>query len=210
MPRNKDCIWGLLQQGLGIRGSELGHHSSALSLSLAAQKVSIRRPLADVETFEKQTATFLLELSHAGVPGVWTRGGVRVKPSARCRVSATGCTHSLTLEGLALEDSGTITFTADTLRCSARLLVRGTALGNGVQHWGCDAKAEQGTQPSHCGDGCLAVGSLPVEVPRERSPLLTAEIPQALLSVPVPQCQCISLTDPSHHTVSPQSLPSAW
>lgn len=112
-----------------MRGSVLGHHSSAPSPSLAAQKVSIRRPLADVETFEKQTATFLLELSHAGVPGVWTHGGVRVKPSATCRVSATGCTHSLTLEGLALEDSGTITFTADTLRCSAHLLVRGTALG---------------------------------------------------------------------------------
>ncbi|XP_072197962.1 obscurin-like protein 1 [Excalfactoria chinensis] len=90
----------------------------------SSQKVSIRRPLADVETFEKQTATFLLELSHTGVPGVWTRGGVRVKPSATCQISATGCTHSLTLEGLALEDSGTITFTADTLRCSARLLVR--------------------------------------------------------------------------------------
>ncbi|XP_010711957.1 obscurin-like protein 1 isoform X4 [Meleagris gallopavo] len=100
------------------------HDRTQGKLSVEPQKVSIRRPLADVETFEKQTATFLLELSHAGVPGVWTRGGVRVKPSARCRVSATGCTHSLTLEGLALEDSGTITFTADTLRCSARLLVR--------------------------------------------------------------------------------------
>ncbi|XP_052531343.1 obscurin-like protein 1 isoform X4 [Tympanuchus pallidicinctus] len=100
------------------------HDRTQAKLSVEPQKVSIRRPLADVEIFEKQTATFLLELSHAGVPGVWTRGGVRVKPSATCRVSATGCTHSLTLEGLALEDSGTITFTADTLHCSARLLVR--------------------------------------------------------------------------------------
>ncbi|XP_042694252.1 obscurin-like protein 1 [Centrocercus urophasianus] len=100
------------------------HDRTQAKLSVEPQKVSIRRPLADVETFEKQTATFLLELSHAGVPGVWTRGGVLVKPSATCRVSATGCTHSLTLEGLALEDSGTITFTADNLRCSARLLVR--------------------------------------------------------------------------------------
>ncbi|NXJ05182.1 OBSL1 protein, partial [Odontophorus gujanensis] len=100
------------------------HDRTQGKLSVEPQKVSIRKPLADVETFEKQTATFLLELSHAGVPGVWTRGGVRVKPNATCRVSATGCTHSLTLEGLTLEDSGTITFTADTVRCSARLLVR--------------------------------------------------------------------------------------
>uniref|UniRef100_A0A663F2L8 Obscurin-like protein 1 n=1 Tax=Aquila chrysaetos chrysaetos TaxID=223781 RepID=A0A663F2L8_AQUCH len=75
-------------------------------------------------TFEKETATFHLELSHPGVPGVWTRDGIRVKPSSTCRISATGCGHSLTLEGLALEDSGTVTFTTDNLRCSARLLVR--------------------------------------------------------------------------------------
>uniref|UniRef100_A0A8C0VSA8 Obscurin like cytoskeletal adaptor 1 n=1 Tax=Cyanistes caeruleus TaxID=156563 RepID=A0A8C0VSA8_CYACU len=87
-------------------------------------QVSIRTPLADVETFEKETATFHLELSHPGVTGVWTRDGIRVKPSSTCRISATGCGHSLTLERLALEDSGTVTFTADTLRCSAHLRVR--------------------------------------------------------------------------------------
>ena len=99
--------------------------------SLAARKVSIRTPLADVETFEKETATFHLELSHPGVAGVWTRDGIRVKPSSTCRISATGCGHSLTLERLALEDSGTVTFAADPLRCSARLLVRGTVTGAG-------------------------------------------------------------------------------
>nr|XP_047928118.1 obscurin-like protein 1 isoform X1 [Anser cygnoides]XP_047928119.1 obscurin-like protein 1 isoform X1 [Anser cygnoides] len=100
------------------------HDRTQAKLSVEPRKVSIRRPLADVETFEKETATFLLELSHSGVPGVWARGGVRVKPSSMCRISAAGCTHSLTLEGLTLQDSGTVTFTTDTLRCSARLLVR--------------------------------------------------------------------------------------
>ncbi|XP_065493478.1 obscurin-like protein 1 isoform X4 [Caloenas nicobarica] len=100
------------------------HDRTQARLCVEPQKVSIRMPLADVETFEKETATFHLELSHPGVPGVWTRDGIRVKPSGTCRISATGCGHSLTLEGLALQDSGTITFTADTLRCSARLLVR--------------------------------------------------------------------------------------
>uniref|UniRef100_A0A8B9PSF4 Obscurin like cytoskeletal adaptor 1 n=1 Tax=Apteryx owenii TaxID=8824 RepID=A0A8B9PSF4_APTOW len=83
-----------------------------------------REYLRDVETFEKETATFHLELSHAGVPGVWTRDGIRVKPSGTCQISAAGCAHSLTLQRLTLEDSGTVAFTADTLRCSARLLVR--------------------------------------------------------------------------------------
>ncbi|NXG03009.1 OBSL1 protein, partial [Sakesphorus luctuosus] len=100
------------------------HDRTQAKLCVEPRKVSIRTPLADVETFEKETATFHLELSHPGVPGVWTRDGIRVKPSGTCRISATGCGHSLTLERLALEDSGTVTFTADTLRCSAHLRVR--------------------------------------------------------------------------------------
>ncbi|KAJ7405278.1 hypothetical protein WISP_141124 [Willisornis vidua] len=100
------------------------HDRTQAKLCVEPRKVSIRTPLADVETFEKETATFHLELSHPGVPGVWTRDGIRVKPSGTCRISAMGCGHSLTLERLALEDSGTVTFTADTLRCSAHLRVR--------------------------------------------------------------------------------------
>ncbi|XP_062353995.1 obscurin-like protein 1 [Cinclus cinclus] len=100
------------------------HDRTQAKLHVEPRKVSIRTPLMDVETFEKETATFHLELSHPGVTGVWTRDGIRVKPSSTCRISATGCGHSLTLERLALEDSGTVTFTADTLRCSAHLRVR--------------------------------------------------------------------------------------
>ncbi|NXQ89427.1 OBSL1 protein, partial [Nyctibius grandis] len=116
------CCLGPADRGT-YRCESLHDHTQA-RLCVEPRKVSIRMPLADVETFEKKTATFQLELSHPGVPGVWTRDGIRVKPSGTCRISAMGCGHSLTLEGLELEDSGTITFTADTLRCSARLLVR--------------------------------------------------------------------------------------
>ncbi|NXO81206.1 OBSL1 protein, partial [Sitta europaea] len=100
------------------------HDRTQAKLHVEPRKVTIRTPLADMETFEKETVTFHLELSHPGVSGVWTRDGIRVKPSSTCRISATGCRHSLTLERLALEDSGTVTFTADTLRCSAHLHVR--------------------------------------------------------------------------------------
>ncbi|XP_077686467.1 obscurin-like protein 1 [Eretmochelys imbricata] len=100
------------------------HDRTQAKLRVEPRKVSVRKPLSDVETFEKETATFQLELSHADVPGMWTRDGIRVKPSRTCRVSAAGCVHSLRLLGLTLEDSGTVTFTADTLRSNARLTVR--------------------------------------------------------------------------------------
>ncbi|NWS39282.1 OBSCN protein, partial [Probosciger aterrimus] len=108
----------------GTYRCETLHDRTQAKLCVEPRKVSIQTPLADVETFEKEAATFHLELSQPGVPGVWTRDGIRVKPSSTCQISTTGCGHSLTLERLSLEDSGTITFTADTLRCSARLLVR--------------------------------------------------------------------------------------
>ncbi|KAL8182984.1 UNVERIFIED_CONTAM: hypothetical protein K2H54_010659 [Gekko kuhli] len=100
------------------------HDRTQARLSVEPRRVTVRKPLLDVETVEKETVTFELELSHANVPGVWTRDGVRMKPSPACRVSATGCRHSLTLMGLTLDDSGTVAFTADTVRSSARLLVR--------------------------------------------------------------------------------------
>ncbi|XP_077176934.1 obscurin-like protein 1 isoform X2 [Paroedura picta] len=100
------------------------HDRTQARLNVEPRRVTVRKPLLDVETVEKETVTFELELSHANVPGVWTRDGVRMKPSSTCRVSTTGCVHSLTLMGLTLDDSGTVAFTADTVRSSARLLVQ--------------------------------------------------------------------------------------
>ncbi|NXA32845.1 OBSL1 protein, partial [Eudromia elegans] len=108
----------------GTYRCETLHDRTQAKLCVEPRKVSIQTPLADVETFEKETATFHVELSHAGVPGIWTRDGIRVKPGGTCRISAVGCAHSLTLQRLTMEDSGTVTFTANGLRCSARLLVR--------------------------------------------------------------------------------------
>ncbi|XP_048342589.1 obscurin-like protein 1 isoform X3 [Sphaerodactylus townsendi] len=100
------------------------HDRTQARLSVEPRRVMVRKPLLDVETVEKETVTFELELSHANVPGVWTRDGIRMKPTSTCRMSTTGCMHSLTLMGLTLDDSGTVAFTADTVRSSARLLVR--------------------------------------------------------------------------------------
>lgn len=83
------------------------------------------RSLEDVTIVEGGSATFQLELSQEGVTGEWARGGVLLHPGPQCHIHAEGHTHHLVLSGLGLADSGCISFTADSLRCAARLTVRG-------------------------------------------------------------------------------------
>lgn len=87
------------------------------------------QPLKDVTVIEGGSAPFQLELSQDGVTGEWARGGVRLHPGPRCHIHAEGHTHHLVLSGLGLADSGCISFTTDSLRCAARLTVRGAASG---------------------------------------------------------------------------------
>lgn len=87
------------------------------------------RPLEDVTVTEGGSATFQLELSQEGVTGEWARGGVRLQPGPKCHMHAESQSHRLVLSGLGLADSGCITFTADSLRCAARLTVRGVDSG---------------------------------------------------------------------------------
>ena len=85
----------------------------------------IRKVLADQETFERETASFEVELSHADVEGIWQKDGIRVKPNNQWRVSTNGLAHSLTLSNLTLEDTGTIAFSAEGVRTTARLTIKG-------------------------------------------------------------------------------------
>lgn len=90
-----------------------------------ARKISVRKGLIDQETFERETASFEVELSHADVEGTWQKDGIRVKPNNRWRVSTNGLVHSLTLSNLTLEDTGTVVFSAEGVRSSARLTIKG-------------------------------------------------------------------------------------
>lgn len=87
------------------------------------------RPLEDVTIIEGGSATFQLELSQEGVTGEWARGGVRLQPGPKCHMHAGSRTHRLVLSGLGPADSGCVSFTVDSLRCAARLTVRGADSG---------------------------------------------------------------------------------
>eukprot|EP00061_Rhincodon_typus_P010798 g35352.t1 len=100
------------------------HDRTQAKLSVEPRRISVKKPLEDVEIFEKEAVTLQVELSHPDVDGVWIKDGIRVKPNNNRRISCTGRVHSLTLSALTLEDSGTVIFQADNVRSTSRITVR--------------------------------------------------------------------------------------
>ncbi|CDQ89271.1 unnamed protein product, partial [Oncorhynchus mykiss] len=110
----------------GTYRCETLHDRTQVKLNVEPRKIAIRKGLVETSTFERETASFEVELSHTGVEGVWQKDGIRVKPSNHWRVSCNGLVHGLTLSNLTLEDTGTIVFSAEGVRTSARLTVKET------------------------------------------------------------------------------------
>ncbi|XP_030006218.1 obscurin-like protein 1 [Sphaeramia orbicularis] len=110
----------------GTYRCETLHDRTQVKLNVEPRKISIRKGLTDQETFERETASFEVELSHIDVEGIWQKDGIRVKPNNQWLVSTNGHVHGLTLSNLTLEDTGTIVFSAEGVRTSARLTVQET------------------------------------------------------------------------------------
>lgn len=102
-------------------------HPPPPHLPTPARQLRVLQPLEDVTVSEGGSATFQLQLSQEGVIGEWARGGVRLQPGPKCHIHSEGHTHRLALSDLGLADSGCVSFTTDSLRCAARLTVRGAA-----------------------------------------------------------------------------------
>nr|XP_008257150.1 obscurin-like protein 1 isoform X2 [Oryctolagus cuniculus] len=117
-------IRGVVLADQGTYGCESHHDRTLARLSVRPRQLRALQPLEDVTVSEGGSATFQLELSQEGMTGEWARGGVRLQPGPKCHIHAEGRTHRLALSGLGLADSGCISFTADSLRCAARLTVR--------------------------------------------------------------------------------------
>uniref|UniRef100_A0A3Q2ZIQ2 Obscurin-like protein 1 n=1 Tax=Kryptolebias marmoratus TaxID=37003 RepID=A0A3Q2ZIQ2_KRYMA len=116
-------IYNLTLLDRGTYRCETLHDRTQVKLNVE-RKISIRKGLTDQETFERETASFEVELSHTDVEGIWQKDGIRVKPNNQFRVSTNGLVHGLTLSNLTLEDTGTIVFSAEGARTTARLTVK--------------------------------------------------------------------------------------
>ncbi|XP_036425758.1 obscurin isoform X3 [Colossoma macropomum] len=110
----------------GMYSCETLHDRTQAKLSVEPRKIKIRKGLSEVQTFERETASFEVELSHSNVEGAWQKDGSRLKNNNHWRMTAKGHVHSLTISNLSLEDTGTYTFSAENVRSSARLIVKET------------------------------------------------------------------------------------
>ncbi|XP_027867263.1 obscurin-like protein 1a [Xiphophorus couchianus] len=119
-------IYKLNLSDRGTYRCETLHDRTQVKLNVEPRKISICKGLTDQETFERETASFEVELSHIDVEGIWQKDGIRVKPNNQFRVSINGLVHSLTLTNLTLEDTGTIVFSAEGARSTARLTIKET------------------------------------------------------------------------------------
>ncbi|XP_056321748.1 obscurin-like protein 1 isoform X3 [Danio aesculapii] len=108
----------------GTYSCETLHDRTQAKLSVEPRKIKIRKGLIDIQTIERETASFEVELSHSNVEGVWQKDGHALKTNNRLRMTAQGRVHSLTISSLTLDDTGTYIFSVDNVRSLARLDVK--------------------------------------------------------------------------------------
>uniref|UniRef100_A0A8C1QZ22 Obscurin-like protein 1 n=1 Tax=Cyprinus carpio TaxID=7962 RepID=A0A8C1QZ22_CYPCA len=108
----------------GTYSCETLHDRTQAKLTVEPRKIKIRKGLTEIQTYERETASFEVELSHNNVEGVWQKDEHILKNNNRLRMTAKGRAHSLTISNLTLDDTGTYIFSVDNIRSIARLDVK--------------------------------------------------------------------------------------
>ncbi|XP_032190988.1 obscurin isoform X25 [Mustela erminea] len=107
----------------GFYGCETPDDKTQAKLTVEMRRVQLVRGLQAVEVSELGTVSMEVELSHADVEGSWTRDGLRLQPGPTCQLAVHGPIHTLTLLDLRPRDGGLVTFKAEGVHTSARLMV---------------------------------------------------------------------------------------
>ncbi|XP_049888815.1 obscurin [Epinephelus moara] len=107
----------------GVYSCETLDDKTQAKLNVEMKKIQVIKGLTETKAHETETVTLEVELSQADVEGFWTRDGIKLKSGVYCRITALGKKHALTLSSLKREDAGTITFQAEGVHNSCKLIV---------------------------------------------------------------------------------------
>ncbi|XP_033053407.1 obscurin isoform X44 [Trachypithecus francoisi] len=110
----------------GTVSFHVGTCSSEARLKVTEAAPCLVRGLQNVDVFAGEVATFSCEVSHAGGPEArWWLDGTLLQDGPQSAITVRdGIFHSLTLSGLGVADSGTVTFRAGPLVSTAKLLMK--------------------------------------------------------------------------------------
>ncbi|XP_055284683.1 obscurin isoform X21 [Moschus berezovskii] len=110
----------------GTISFQVGSCRSEAQLKVTEAAPCLVRGLQNVDVFAGEVATFSCEVSRAGGPEArWWLDGTLLQDGPQSAISVRdGTVHSLTLSGLGVADSGTVTYRAGSLVSRAKLLVK--------------------------------------------------------------------------------------
>ncbi|KAK9953041.1 hypothetical protein ABG768_017067 [Culter alburnus] len=92
-------------------------------LTVEIKKIQVVKGLKEMKVQEKETITMEVELSKADVEGSWSKDGMKLKAGPNIIITALGNKHSLTMSQLKISDGGAITFQAEDVHTSGKLIV---------------------------------------------------------------------------------------
>ncbi|XP_068604975.1 obscurin [Brachionichthys hirsutus] len=98
--------------------------NTAAKLAVHARAIKFVKKLEDVEVMDKESATFVCEISHDEVDCQWFKGSVKLKASDNIRMRQDGRTYVLLFRSVTPGDIGEIKFTAEKASSTAKLKVK--------------------------------------------------------------------------------------
>ncbi|XP_055084469.1 LOW QUALITY PROTEIN: obscurin-like [Periophthalmus magnuspinnatus] len=107
----------------GLYSCETLDDKTQAKLTVEMKKIQLVKGLKETKACETETVTLEVELSQADVEGTWTKDGSKLRSGSRCSITVLGKKHVLTLSSLKKEDAGTVSFQAEGVHTSAKLMI---------------------------------------------------------------------------------------
>ncbi|XP_072536379.1 obscurin isoform X3 [Salminus brasiliensis] len=108
----------------GLYKLKTADDNTSAKLIVHARDIKIMKRLQDVEMMEKESASFVCEVSHDDVEGQWYRDEARLKPGDNIKIRQEGRTYFLLFKSVKAEDAGEIKFLAEKVSSTAKLMVQ--------------------------------------------------------------------------------------
>uniref|UniRef100_A0AAR2KQ87 Obscurin, cytoskeletal calmodulin and titin-interacting RhoGEF b n=1 Tax=Pygocentrus nattereri TaxID=42514 RepID=A0AAR2KQ87_PYGNA len=107
----------------GLYSCETLEDKTQAKLTVEMKKIHMVKGLKEVKAEEQETVTLEVELTQPDVEGSWSKDGQKLRTSPKVLITTLGHKHSLTMSQLKTEDGGIITFQAEGVHTSGKLIV---------------------------------------------------------------------------------------